>query len=147
MIICNTSSCFPISKWLTATSDWHRVGVDSFSLCFVDIGMHNVRVIAYNVTVKMRDSDNYCWISIDSWWRYSDAFFWIISKWLIITYITLLSNRVSTTSGNTGNILEFKWSSWKFLYNRSVIKSWQEWHPVIKFSCIPVIGNLLDQVD
>ena len=26
-------------------------------------------------------------------------------------------NRVSTTPGNPGNLLEFKWSSWKFLCN------------------------------
>jgi len=48
-----------------------------------------------------------------------------------VSYCTLI--RVSTTSGNTGNLLEFEipsgstgnlefnCSSWKFLYNRSMI--------------------------
>jgi len=44
-------------------------------------------------------------------------------------------------SGNTGNLLEFNCCSWKFLYNRSLINNWLEWHPVIMFSCSPVIGN------
>ena len=33
----------------------------------------------------------------------------------------LAINKVSATSGNTGNLLEFNCSSWKFLYNRFVI--------------------------
>ena len=38
-------------------------------------------------------------------------------------------------------ILEFNCSSRKFMCNRSMIDNGQEWHPVIKFSCSPVIGN------
>jgi len=30
--------------------------------------------------------------------------------------------RVSTTSGNTGNLLEFNWSSWKFLTDGTTTK-------------------------
>jgi len=32
-------------------------------------------------------------------------------------YLKFSFNRVSTTPGNPGNLLEFKWSSWKFLCN------------------------------
>jgi len=48
----------------------------------------------------------------------------------------------SSTSGNTGNLLECNCSSWKFLYNRSMIDNWEEWYPVTKFSYSPVTGKL-----
>jgi len=64
---------------------------------------------------------------------------------------------VSTTSGSTGNLLEFEilsentgnlvfnCFSWKFLCNGSII-DWRAWHPVIKLSCGLVIVKLATPV-
>ena len=42
-------------------------------------------------------------------------------------------DRVSTTPGNPGNLLEFKWSSWKFLCNdgKFLCNDRPHWYPVI----------------
>jgi len=84
---------------------------------------------------------------------------WMMLRWTGLSdspLFAVVTFRVSTTSGNTenllefeipsgntGNLVEFNCSSWKFLYNRLMVDNWQEWHLVIKFSCSPFIGNCL----
>ena len=51
-----------------------------------------------------------------------------------ILHQSVTSDRVSTTPGNPGNLLEFVWSSWKFLCKMSMIdcigfQSWWNWVP------------------
>jgi len=63
---------------------------------------------------------------------------WFHIRWLLFvcnhSMLALSFYRVSTAPGNPGNILEFVWSSWKFLCKMSMIdcigfQSWWYWVP------------------